>query len=471
MLNRVLKYLVLSVLIMPLGCSSGSEPIYAEGHWVGETLSFHVFEDTIQDLWINNASCTGEDAFGTLCGFSINSEYRPNPVPISSGGNFAGSLYTDDIRSFEILSASFVDRESAQGIYRFSAKGCCTVEEEFLVYLETPLVGPSTQPDAGSAQDSISGPDSGNQSSDGGSLSPGGPGPISTNCSEGFTSTEFGGCTPDNAETYQVQSLTEMNRIRAYAGVEPLNADAAINEAALAHCQCYVNHYFDVYQATGLSPHQEDPSHEDCVAQDFWQRMTHFGYSGNASAEIMGFQSDPLQSTHGWMETLYHRIPIVDPSSRDVGYGLATRAETGCDTADFGSYDGADTNLEIVYPVDGQSGVATRWHGLESPQPPLPEGKTYPSGPIITLTVARGSNLVVDSYTFTDDTGAEIPSMFLTPANDSYLDRSTALYSVGPLNPMTQHTVVFKGSKNGSSWSKTWSFTTGADGLNWDYSF
>jgi len=469
--QRCTTLLTAICVVFGLSCSGGSAGNGSNGHWIGEALSFHVVDDALHDIWIKNASCNGEDVFGNACGFALTNEYISKPLTISNGRTFSGTLYTDGIRVFEIVKGTFSTGNEAVGTYLFTAEGCCTAEDDFVVYLEQPLTGPDPVEDAGSQKDTASPNDILGPAGDGGTIEPGTVDPISTTCQEGFKSTTFGGCSPVDADSYQLQAVTEMNRIRAYIEVQPLNANAAINQAAQAHCECFVNHYFDVYQTQNLSPHQEDPSHDDCVAKDFWGRMTHFGYSGNASAEIMGFMSNPVDATHGWLETLYHRIPIVDPNSYEVGYGLASRSETGCDTADFGSFNGPDSGLEVIYPIHGQVGVATQWHGYESPQPPLPEGESYPSGPIITLTIPRGSDLVVESYSFTHPSGADVPAMFTAPSNNTHLDRTTALYSHDPLDPMTAYTVTFEGRKGNAPWTRTWSFTTGSDGPNWDYGF
>ena len=104
-------------------------------------------------------------------------------------------------------------------------------------------------------------------------------------------------------------------------------------------------------------------------------------------------------------------------------------------------------------------------------EPPLPSGESYPSGPIITLTIPVGVSLVVDGYIFRHADGTDVPAMFTTPANNNLLQRTTALYALNPLDPMTTYTVTFKGNKGNANWGRTWTFTTGPTGTIWDYRF
>ena len=74
---------------------------------------------------------------------------------------------------------------------------------------------------------------------------------------------------------------------------------------------------------------------------------------------------------------------------------LAASGETGCDTANFSTFDGTDSSYEVIYPVHGQSGVATKWLGYESPQPPLPEGESYHLTSLIDNAKKRGMKVGV----------------------------------------------------------------------------
>jgi len=195
--------------------------------------------------------------------------------------------------------------------------------------------------------------------------------------------------------------------------------------------------------------------------------MAHFGYGGGASYEIMTFIADPEAAVHGWAETLYHRIPIVDPNSFETGYGRATGNDAACDTMDFSGGGEADKDLDAIYPFDGQVGVGVSWDGHENPQPPVPP-TGYPSGPIITITAPTGVDLQVTSHQLLGPDDQEIEIMATGTMDSDMLSRTTAIYAHDPLQNFTTYTVKMSGTRSGASWERSWSFTTG-EKSGWDY--
>ena len=91
------------------------------------------------------------------------------------------------------------------------------------------------------------------------------------------------------------------------------------------------------------------------------------------------FGNDPTDAVPSWIDTVFHRIPLLDPWTVDMGYGGAT----GCDAIDIGrGMSTAPTKTIVVYPYDGQTNVPPSWSGLEGPEPPAPTGGFPSSYPI-----------------------------------------------------------------------------------------
>ncbi|MBM4372409.1 MAG: hypothetical protein FJ098_12190, partial [Deltaproteobacteria bacterium] len=270
---------------------------------------------------------------------------------------------------------------------------------------------------------------------------------------------------PPDASEGQIRALEHLNALRAGLGLGAVAGSEALNEACQAHAQYYLYHC-ENYEETGLSPHSENPDWpEGFTGVNFANRVLHFGYGGTPGWEVMAFVGDPMAAIDSWMETLYHRIPFVDPGTADAGYGGLTSGcqwwATGVDVMDFGR--GPDTSGEPVpYPAPGQTGVPASWDGMESPQPPLPAGSAYPSGPVITLSFPAGA-FQIDSHRLLGPGPVEVAHQYLDPGSDphGYLERTVALYALSPLQEGTTYTVELKGLWKGADATWQWQFTTG----------
>ncbi|MBR56901.1 MAG: hypothetical protein CMH54_02460 [Myxococcales bacterium] len=448
------------LLVLLWGCSEGAlKPV--DGPWHGDVIEFEVEGSKI--LWVEmpGVQCIGTNDAGDNCGVAFQSERMQGPFKVKNA-QFSATLISNNLYQLEIVEGRFLSPYEAEGTYRLEAFGCCVKTGAFVASSEE---RPPVVQDTGGSSDTGSQPDTTTP------VDTGNPPPdiVTTpqDCGEPMVPLTFGGCTPPATNADQKAALSEVNKIRGWLKVPLINGHTSLNQSSQAHCECYVTHYDAVY-AAGMSGHQEDTSYEGCYGVDFWDRMAHFGYDKPASFEIMSFQADPVAAVHGWTHTLYHRLPIVDPYTLEGGYGGAADGWVMCDTMNFGSGNVAGSDAIAILPFDGQVGVATAWDGNELPQPQPPDDG-YPSGPIITVTTGPDLNLKVDTYSLRHEDGTEVPVIFLDEAVDGWLVRTTALYAHSPLDPVTTYTVSLSGELNGSSWNKTWSFTTGLADYYWDY--
>jgi len=267
---------------------------------------------------------------------------------------------------------------------------------------------------------------------------------------------------PDASEK-QVLAWQLVNEVRASVGLGPIDLLPTLNAAADAHADYYALHVSQ-YKSSGLSPHEENPAwSEGFTAVDFFDRMLAHDWSGQSGSEIIAFYHLPRKAIPGWMATLYHRIPIVDPATREMGYGGAggTGTGNGIDVIDFGGTTASLGDRTVIYPYDGQVDVDRSWDGLESPQPPVPP-TGYPSGPIVTATFA-GALPTLTGHRLLDPSGAEIPHTWLTPATDEHLEIAGnvwSLYAHDPLEASTTYRVILEGTRRGEPYALEWSFTT-----------
>jgi hypothetical protein len=163
-----------------------------------------------------------------------------------------------------------------------------------------------------------------------------------------------------------------------------------------------------------------------------------------------------------FIDTVYHRIPLLDPWTVDMGYGGAI----DCDVIDIGrGSSSTPTDAIVTYPYDGQTNVPPAWSGREAPAPPAPAGG-YPSSYPISI---YAQAISVTEHVLTKDGDP-------TPLEHVWLDynsslvssglkpyfRNTAMFYGAPFALSTKYRVKIVGTHTGGAFSVEWTFTTGA---------
>ena len=267
---------------------------------------------------------------------------------------------------------------------------------------------------------------------------------------------------PDGASDAAIQALAEVNTTRVAAGSGCITMVLTLNTAAQNHCDYYAMNSQDAMcTADG---HSEVMSCAGFTGASPGDRMKAAGYSSRGGwSEVMAFYDDPVAAVAGWLNSVWHRIPIIDPWTTEMGYGGAT----GCDTIDFGGgMSTAPDDTVVVYPYDGQIDVPTQFDGShEGPMPPAPT-TGWPSSSPISIT-AKSLSITEHTLTLDGDT---------TPIDHYWLDSTTApdatsksllgntafMYGNEPFAANTAYRVTMVGTYAGGALNITWTFTTGA---------
>lgn len=272
------------------------------------------------------------------------------------------------------------------------------------------------------------------------------------------------GRAPDTATHAQKKALWWVNTFRVRAGLGPLDQREELNAASAAHAQ-YVLLNPAVYDA-GLSIHEEMDGRTGFFGERFWERMATAGYTGLPFREVIAYQALPASAVAHWMETVYHRLPLLHPSAQHVGYAEAILGKHRINVLDIGAGDGHAPLIPggVAWPADGATNVPLSWDGLESPQPPAPN-TGYPSGPVVTLTFGLNAQVEVFEHVILDLDGEQnetLPHVFLTPDNDKHLEgeSSVALYAEVPLQPGHTYRVIVDGLVDEAPFHRVWTFTT-----------
>jgi|HubBroStandDraft_1064217.scaffolds.fasta_scaffold21627_1 hypothetical protein len=254
---------------------------------------------------------------------------------------------------------------------------------------------------------------------------------------------------PSGITSQQTTALQIVNQTRAAMGSPCATMVAALNTSSTKHCAYYAANASNM--TCVADPHTEVSGCTDFVAADFGTRETDAGYTGQPSSEVMAFDDNPTSALGQWLDSVYHRSPLLDPWTRDLGYGNGA----GCDTMDFGVGAMASANLVVAYPYDGQTGVVTSFNGaLEGPTPPVPPNG-WPSGvPIHVFMQATSITLTTDEFGV--DGGAQLAHQELMPQTSSgYLQNALVLYGNAPLAAQTTYRVHVAGTRQTQSFTGT----------------
>jgi hypothetical protein len=252
------------------------------------------------------------------------------------------------------------------------------------------------------------------------------------------------------------QSVERMNFYRKAAGLEPVTLDPALGKGCSLHAQYLATNAKDP-STEGLGMHNEDPKLPGYTAEG--------AKAGKAS--VIFPTGDPVAAVDRWMASLFHRVPLLDPTLTKVGFGFAKGGKWGgyvvLDT--ISGRGGKEAATPILYPADRQKDVPLLF-GKEYP-PPIPEEKEDKAGYPITVIFARKAEVKGVTATLQDSAMKEVPVWLSTPeepagGHKNYQRNTICLIAQAPLQPNTTYTVTVKAQVDKKEWSQTWSFTTGA---------
>jgi len=273
------------------------------------------------------------------------------------------------------------------------------------------------------------------------------------------------GCAPppEGASVEEINALNTVNTLRAAAGAPCLTLDLNIGKAAKAHCAYYALNIESAPECV-ISPHYEVVGCAGYTGSTPSERMRAAGFaSGGGGGEVMAFLDNPARAVQTWVDSVWHRIPILDTATTVMGYGSAE----GCDTIDFGPNRRREALSLVAYPYAGQIGVTTAFDGRnEGPMPPAPT-TGWPSANPISL---YGQQLLITEHQLFvdgDDTPLEHtwldPTSPILPADQQSLLRNVVfMYANQPYLPNTTYRVKIVGTYAGGDLLREWTFTTGA---------
>lgn len=265
----------------------------------------------------------------------------------------------------------------------------------------------------------------------------------------------------------ELAAFNHLNAIRGSLGLGLFTQSASLDGAAAAHSN-YVkingsgNGHFETAGLpgfTGVNP---------------GDRLIASGYTATGGAEDIGFTGGGVATIDNLVDSVYHRIPMLQYKIRDIGIGFLQTSPNQSDPA-FNTYvavfdmaysgtgQGAPAQTTIVWPADNSTTTSVSMTP-ESPRPGTP-GSSGVFGYPVSISTDEDRILTATSFTLTDNTGASVLCNLLSYATDSNLvtfnaKAFVALVPRDPLRAASTYTVQFVGTLDGAAYSRTWSFKT-----------
>jgi hypothetical protein len=170
----------------------------------------------------------------------------------------------------------------------------------------------------------------------------------------------------------------------------------------------------------------------------------------------MAFNDDPLKAVNQWVNSVWHRTPLLSPWWDDMGYGSAAK----CDVIDLGPGTQSPTTMTAMYPYAGQTNVVRSFNGAnEGPVPPAPP-TGWPSGLPITLYVR---NAVTVSHSIeVMGSGTPLDHQWIDYMQSDNDSDQLIMYTNAPFTANTTYHVTIAVTISGAPKTFDWTFTTGS---------
>src|SRR5262249_20716267 len=157
-------------------------------------------------------------------------------------------------------------------------------------------------------------------------------------------------------------ALDQVNAYRKIVHLEPVALDARLSRGCLRHAEYLVKNAGHP-SLQGLGMHNEDPHLPGYTDEGALAGKSSVIYNGPV----------PADTVDTWMNSFFHRIPLLDPDLKRIGYGQAKGGPAGY-VAVMDVHNGKGFDHPVIFPGDGQQQVRLAYQPGELPDP-IPESK------------------------------------------------------------------------------------------------
>lgn len=121
-------------------------------------------------------------------------------------------------------------------------------------------------------------------------------------------------------------AIAYVNARRTELGLAPLEASVELSGAARSHAEFLVAHA-SYYASHDLSVHEEPLGLAGFTGSGCRARAEQHGFVGGCVGEVIAGKASGVAAARSWMESLYHRLPLLSASATSIGYGEADGAD------------------------------------------------------------------------------------------------------------------------------------------------
>lgn len=179
-------------------------------------------------------------------------------------------------------------------------------------------------------------------------------------------------------------AIARVNQYRSLVGLPPIGEDPLIDRAAFNH-----SHYWTLNGAvTGLALHDEISGKPGFTGQLPSDRCAAAGTTCGSEVIYPGLAGPA--AVDGWVDTVFHRQAILDPTTTFGGYGIDPAAKLPMSVMDFDSDSDIQSLVPVVYPVGTYLGP-TAFDNGEVPDPVAQcnqDGQPLPQHPSLPVTIS-----------------------------------------------------------------------------------
>ncbi len=285
-----------------------------------------------------------------------------------------------------------------------------------------------------------------------------------------------------SSTSFQAGYFARINAVRQALGVGLLAQSSVLDTSSQAQALYNAVNFnpstmFGVDPSTGdLYAHSEDAGMPDFYAATPQARAMLAGYSLGGVGEVAGGTlvndaNSGVLAANQLLNTVYHRANILLETYQYIGIGVDTASNSyegyGWFVSDMGTVNNAQTlstGTIVTYPADGATDAFPYFcNSCEDPSPVPTLPSTQALGGPVSVQIAAGHTLSVNSFTLADADGTPVTVHLSDGQTDTsgFLPGNIAfIIPEAPLSPGEIYTATFSGSDGATALSKTWSFTT-----------
>lgn len=243
--------------------------------------------------------------------------------------------------------------------------------------------------------------------------------------------------------------LALLNYYRKASGVMPVRLDHTLSERCEQHVQ---------YMETNNElTHYQDSAKPDATPD---------GALAGRSSDLASGVRDMQHAIELWIHSLYHRLPLLDPSMTQIGMAFSPDGGYACLYV-YGINESM-RNVQyhpVAFPAPGMTHVPTAFKGNERPDPLTGQSAQYPVGEVMTLSFPSEAHISAMTVTLSDTHGSSVRGLTRLPRdpNDPSVAVQRNTVSFIPLAPLAagvRYTVTVHGIVDHAPFSTEWTFRT-----------